>query len=687
MPKRALLLLLASISVGGAIAGTAAAAKPAKAGFGIDFQGGDPAVKPGDDFYGYANGRWLKTAKIPADRSSWGPGPVLQEATTKRLLGLVQAAEGTKAAPGSDARLVADFYKAFMDQAGIESRGLAPMQARLGRISAISDRKALSEALGRTLRTDVDPLYATNFQTSRILGLWVAQDLNNPDHNAPYLLQGGLGLPDREYYLDASPRMAEIRAKYLKHLEAMFTLAGQADPAGKAAAVMDLETKIARAHATREASEHVENVKTWARADFDAKAPGMDWAAYFGASGLANQQEFILWHPDAVTGEAALVASESLDAWKALLMAHELDQFAPELPKAFDDEAFAFYGTVLNGVPKQRDRWKRAITAEDAALGDALGRMYVKRYFPPAAKAKIEAVTANVKAAFGRRIDALTWMAPATKAQAKAKLATLYVGVGYPPHGARYDGLKISPSDALSNADEWEVGKYRRDLAKLTSPVDRQEWWMTAPTINAVNLPIQNALNFPAAILQSPYFDAAFDPAVNYAAIGATIGHEISHSFDDEGAQFDSTGKLHNWWTDQDLAHFKAASEQLAAQYDTYAPFPDLHVNGHQNLSENIADLAGLNAAYDAWRASLHGKPAPVLGGLTGEQRFFLAYAQSWREIRREAMIRRMVLTDGHSPERYRASTVRNIDAWYKAFDVKPGQALYLKPEDRVKVW
>ena len=655
---------------------------------GVDLAGMDRSVKPGDDFFAYANGAWLKTAEIPADRSSYGTDAILSEETSKRIRELIQQAATGPAPAGSDEQLVGDFYKAYTDQAGIDARGLSALNGRLQRVAAIVDRHALAEALGQTLRADVDPLNATNLHTAHLFGLWVAQDINRPDRNLAYLLQGGLGMPDREYYLDPSPRMADIRTRYLAHIVAVLKLAGIADAEAKAAMVLDLETRIARVHGSRADSEDVQKANNpWSRADFDAKAPGLNWSAYFKAAHLENQADFIVWQPAAIAGEAALADSAPLEAWKAYLSFEALDQFSEVLPKPFADEHFAFYGKVLNGTPEQRERWKQAVDAANDALGDAVGRMYVKRYFSAQAKAEIEGMVANIKAAFGRRIDGLDWMAPETKARAEQKLETLYVGVGYPETWRDYKGLKIVPDDALLDVYSGEYAAFRHALDKLNGPVDRAEWWMTPQTVNAVNLPVQNGLNFPAAILQAPNFDPAADPAVNYGAIGAVIGHEISHSFDDQGSQFDATGKLANWWTPADFAHFKAASAQLAAQFDAYAPFPDAHVNGRQTLSENIADVAGLNVAYDAWRSSLHGQPAPVIDGLTGDQRFFIAFAQSWRVKRREVSLRRQLLTDGHAPAEYRADTARNLDAWYPAFKTKPGEKLYLAPADRVRIW
>jgi predicted metalloendopeptidase len=366
---------------------------------------------------------------------------------------------------------------------------------------------------------------------------------------------------------------------------------------------------------------------------------------------------------------------------------HAIEDASELLPRAFVNEHFAFHGTVLEGTPQLRERWKRAVDATNVALGDAVGRIYVKRYFPPAAKARVEAMVHNLLAAFERRVDALDWMTPTTKAKAKAKLAVLKVEVGYTDRWRDYSGLEVAPGDALGNARRAALFEYRYNLKKLGQPVDRTEWVMTPQTVNAVNLPVMNALNFPAAILQPPFFDPARPLAMDYGAIGTVIGHEVSHSFDDQGAEFDATGRLENWWTEADRAHFEASAARLAAQYDGYKPFPDLAVNGKQTLGENIADVAGLSAAYDAYRLSLAGKPAPVVAGLSGDQQFFLSFGQIWREKVREPAMRQRILTDGHAPGQYRASTVRNVDPWYAAFDVKAGQGLYLAPADRVRVW
>jgi putative endopeptidase len=654
---------------------------------GGDLPNVDKTFRPGDAFYQYVNGAWLKSTEIPADRSSMSDGAMLSEQADQRTRDIIQQTAQDKNAT-ADARKIADFYNAFMDEASIEKLGLAPLGAQLRDIAAIHDRKSLSHALGKQLRADVDVLNSTQLYTGNLLGLWVAQDLDDPSRYATFLLQGGLGMPDRDYYLDDSPATAAVRAKYTPHLARVLTLANIKDADAKAARIFDLEKRMAMVHGARvDTFDVVKANNHWSRKDFDTKAPGLDWQEYFAAAALGKQSEFIVWQPSAVTGLSALVASQPLETWKEYLALRLIEHASPYLPKAFVDERFEFYSKTLSGTPKPRDRWKRGIAVTNVALGDAIGKLYTARYFAPAEKARAEAMVHNLIAAFSRRIDHLEWMQPETKAKAKAKLAVLKVGVGYPDHWIDYSGLEIRPGDALGNAQRAELFETQRNLAKLGKPVDRTEWVMTPQTVNAVNLPVMNAMNFPAAILQPPYFDSKRPVVMDYGSMGAIIGHEISHSFDDQGAQFDDTGKLHNWWKPEDFAHFKQASQQLASQYDQYKPFPDLALNGQQVLSENIADLAGLAIAYDAWVLSLDGKAPPTVDGFSGDQQFFMSFAQSWRAKTREPALRQQIITDGHSPDEYRAATVRNVDGWYKAFDVKQGEKLYLSPDQRVRIW
>ena len=449
-----------------------------------------------------------------------------------------------------------------------------------------------------------------------------------------------------------------------------------------------MEMKIAKAHANVIDSQDIHKANNpWALADYAKNAPGIDWTAFFDAATLNGQQILFAWQPDAIKKLSALVAGEPLQAWKEYLRFHAINHSAGLLPKAYADLSFGFYGTQLNGTSKQRDRWKRAIGATDGALGDAIGQLYIKQYFPASSKAKVEDMVNNILATFREGVDKLEWMTPETKKTAKAKAETMLVGVGYPDSWRDYSSLDVKRDDPLGNALRAEEAEYRHQTGKLGKAPDKKEWWMTPQTVNAVQLPLQNAMNFPAAILEAPFFDAKADDAANYGSIGAVIGHEVSHGFDNLGSEFDAEGRLRNWWTKDDAAHFKAATDKLVAQYDAYEALPGLHLSGKQTLGENIADVAGLQAAYTAYHKSLGGKQAPVIDGLSGDERFFLAFAQAWRATQRDAALRAQVIGDGHAPARWRALTVRNIDAWYQTFKVPEGAKLYLKPEERVKIW
>ena len=665
----------------------AATANAGTQDIGIDLSGVDHAVKPGDNFFLFANGAWLKTATIPPDRSSIGTFYQLFVKAEQRTADLIKSAGASSPQAGSDARKIADYYAAYMDEAAIEKAGLSPLKPELDAIAAIKTRGDLARVLGSELRADVDPINATNFQTEHLFGLFVTKGLNEASLQIPYLLQGGLAMPSRDYYLSQDKDMAADRAKYKTYVAAMLKQAGVADAGQQAQKVFDLETKIAQAQESLVMSEDAHKADNlWSLEDFAKKAPGLDWTAFFQAAGL-DAKQFDVWQPAATTGLSKLTASASIDDWKALLTFHALDDNASMLPEAFADLAFDFHGKTLQGTPQQRERWKRAVAATNTDLGDAVGQIYVQKYFPASSKTAAEAMVKNLLAAFDQGIGKLDWMSPATKEKAREKLQTLRVGVGYPDHWRDYASLEIKPDDALGNHLRAVKFEYELQKAKIGQPIDNGEWWMTPQTVNAVNLPIQNALNFPAAILEPPFFDPKADPAANYGAIGAIIGHEISHSFDNTGADFDAHGKLVNWWTKADFAHFEKATDALARQFDQYQPLPGVHVNGKQTLGEDIADVSGLTAAYRAYHLSLDGKTAPVIDGLSGDQRFFLAFGQAWRNKTRDAALRQQLATDVHAPGPFRALTVRNLDAWYPAWDVQPGQKLYLAPKDRVKIW
>lgn len=666
----------------------AAASKAQVGRFGFDVSGMDTGVAAGDDFYRYSVGKWVDRTEIPADRSSLTSFAIISETAATRTRAIIEESARTNAPAGSDARKIGDYFASFMDEARIEALGAAPLKPELDAIAAIRTRADLSRILGASVRADTDALNATNFYTERPFGVWIAEDLDDTSIYRPYLMQGGLGLPDREYYLADTPRFVELRAKYVAHIAAMLKLAGYSDVEARAQRVMALETAIARTHVPVDQSADVAKSNTvWTRAELPTKAPGIDWDAFLTAAGMADQPRFGAWQASAISGMAKLAGAEPIQAWQDYLAFHAVERGALYLSKAFVDEHFAFNGQALSGAPQQRERWKRGVDFTSNALGEAVGKLYVECHFSPQAKAQAQEMAANVLKAFGQRIDALEWMTPKTKARAKAKLANFRVYVGYPDRWRDYSGLSIVAGDAYGNWSRGVLFEYRRNLAKLGKPVDRTEWFMTPQTVNALFAPSQNSIIFPAAILEPTFFDPNADAAVNYGAIGGVMGHEVSHGFDDTGALFDEDGNLKNWWEPEDMARFKAETRKLADQYSAYEPLPGVRMNGEQVLGENIADVAGLAAAYDAYRLSLKGAAPQTIDGFTADQRFFFGWAQNYRAKFREPTLRRMVVTGVHSPGPWRALTVRNLDAWYPAFGVKPGQKLYLAPSERVRVW
>ena len=647
----------------------------------------DKNVAPGDDFFSYADGTWVKNTAIPADRSGIGAGWIADQQREKNTRALFDQILKSNPTSGTDG-MIANYYHAYADTDAIDRAGLNPAKADLDAISRIADKHQLSAAIGSTLRSDTDPLNNTNFHTDNLFGIFVTQGLATPGEQLPYLMQGGIGLPERDYYLSADPKMTDTRNKYRAYVQTILQDANYPDPAGAAARILDLETKIAKAHEPREVSEDTgKGAQVWTRAQLEQKAPGIDWTALLNAAQLGSVQKFDAYHFSAIPALSALVASEPLQNWKDWMTFHALNEQADVLPKPFRDAHFAFYGTALQGTPQQRPRDILALNATSNTLQDAVGKAYVDKYFPASSKAEIEDMVKNLKAAFARRVKAIGWMSPSTKEEALKKVQNIVVGVGYPDSWRDYSGLQIVGNDAYANQKNASLWEYRHQIAKIGKPMDRHEWWMPPQLVNAVNLPVQNALNFPAAILVKPFFDPNAEAAFNYGAIGAVIGHEISHSFDTGGALFDASGAMRNWWTPADFKNFQAQADLLARQFDAYEALPGLHLNGKLTINENIADVAGLGAAYDAYKASLNGKPAPVINGISADQRFFIAYAQAWATKSRPEALRQLVLTNGHAPGQFRAQTVRNIDAWYPAFNVKPGQKLYLPPDKRVKIW
>jgi putative endopeptidase len=645
----------------------------------------DRSIKPGDDFYRYANGGWLAKVAIPAGQSSYDTRAILKARTSQRVRELIQDAAASQPAKGTVAQKVGSYYAGFMDESAIEAKGLTPLGGEMATISGITDKASLSAYLGTTLNSEVDGLTAN---ADHVFGVWVNQGFQESQRCLFHLWQGGLGMPDREAYLDPSPKAATLRAQYQAHIAAILKLADIPDAESKAAHILSLEIRLAQAHAPdSDAADVFKQNNPWKRADFDTKAPGMDWKAYFKSAGVDDQPEFVVWQPSAVAGTSALVASEEIAVWKDYLKFHLIEHYASVLPKAFAAQDFAFYGAIISGEQKMADRSDLGIVATNAALGQAVGQLYTQRYFPPEAKAKAQAMVADLIAAFRARISNLTWMSPQTKEKALAKLAALRIGLGYPDRWIDYSTLDVARGDAFGNMRRAEAFNRSRNLAKLKQPADPDEWRIDSQIVGAVIVFTPNTETFSAGILQPPYFDPQGDSASNYGSAGAGMAHEITHSFDELGNIYDAQGRLGNWWTAEDTANYHAAAAKLAAQFDAYCPFSDLCVNGKQVLSENIADLAGLLVAHDAYILSLKGKPDAAIDGLTGDQRFFLAFAQRWRKAQGEAALRRQIKSDTHSPGQYRSDTVRNVEAWYRAYEIAPDQKLYLKPEDRVVIW
>ena len=632
--------------------------------------------QPGDDFFAYANSAWLQATKIPDGAPRWTARSEINDLTRRQLDKLVDDTAGAPA--DSNARKVANFRAAYLDDEAIESDGVTPLAPTLGRINAISDRTALTRFLGSELRADVDPLNLGIYDSTHLLGLSVEPGLHGEANNVALLLQGGLGLGDRDRYLSTAADDQSQRTRYERYIGRMLALAGFDQAEQRAAGVMALEIAIARTHATSAASADEANASNlWTRADFARQAPGMDWSAFFAAAKLSKQQSFVVWQPGAVTGAAALVASEPLAAWLDYLRFHVIHAHVDVLPHAFADEALNQSGP----------REQRALTTTQQAMSGILGQLYAERHFPPQQKARVQAIAANVIAAFRQRVAAVTWLSPASKKQALAKLETVYFGMGYPEKWQDYSDLKIDAADPIGNQQRLVDWNYERALARVGKPVDLTQWWISPQTAGAVLLFQQNAYNFSAALLQAPKFDATASDAMNYGAIGAIIGHEASHFVDTLGADYDASRRKLHWWTAEDMAGYEAATRPLVEQFSSYRPLPDMTIDGKRTLVENVADLGGLAAAFDAYRHTLGSKASDKQYVKQLDREFFIGFARAWRSKTRQEALREQLTTDSHAPETFRIATVRNLDAWYEAFDVKPGQTLYLEPEARVRIW
>jgi putative endopeptidase len=639
--------------------------------YGFDTAGMDISTAPGDDFYVYANGEWAKKTPIPADKSNYGMFTALDDLSKDRVKLVLEAEKDKK---GSKA---GDVYASYIDQAAVEKKGPKPIQPWLKQVRAVKTKAAFEKLLPVAARNGVGALF----------GGFVGQDDKNPDVYILQIFQGGTGLPDRDMYLVDNDKFEAIRKAYKEYLGQMLTLAGEKNAPARAEAIFAMEKKIAEVQWTREdSSDATKTYNKMTLAQLDGITPGLKMSPVL--TKLSPKiTEVIVNQPSAITGIAKIYADTDISVLKDQMLVNSLAAFSNVLPDSVANTAFAFYGTTLQGTPQREPRWKRGVQFTEAVVGEEVGKAYAAQYFPPETKAAMDVLVKNVLAAMGRRIDGLTWMQPETKAKARVKLANFTTKIGYPDRWKDYSTLKIVRGDLFGNdlrANQWG---FDDNMSKLGGPIRRWEWGMLPQTVNAYANFGMNEIVFPAAILQPPFFDAKADPAINYGGIGAVIGHEISHHFDDQGAKYDETGKLSDWWTASDVAAFEAAGKKLIAQYDAYKIFPDANVKGEFTLGENIGDLAGLTIAYDAYKASLNGQPAPVIDGMTGDQRFFLGWAQVWRRNYREANLRQRLITDPHSPSAQRAWVVRNLDKWYDAFQPKADGKLYLKPEDRVRIW
>ena len=655
--------------------GMAGAAHSPFGAWGFDLAGRDTSVKPGDDFNEYANGTYLRTTEIPADKSRFGPFDVLYENAQSQLKSIIETSAANPA--NENARKVGALYASFMDETKIEQLGATPLAADLAAVKAVTDHAGMARLMGES---------HSGFGGS-LFGIDVFEDLKNPNLNSAYLGQGSLGLPDRDYYL--KPDFAAQREAYLAYLTTTLTAIGWADPAKTAADILAFETKVADKQWTTVERRQIDKLYNPAKAsDLATLAPGFDWAGFLAGAQVSDVDTLVLMENTAIPAIAQVFADtpiETLKAWQAF---NVVDQASPYLSKAFVDARFDFRGKTLRGQPENRPRWNRGVALVDGQLGEVLAQEYVRLHFPASSKAQMEALVGNIRDAMTERLKTLDWMSEPTREQALYKMSKFGVKIGYPDKWRSYDGLELKADDLYGNVERSSAFEWAYKRGKIGKPVDPLEWGMTPQTVNAYYNPPRNEIVFPAAILQAPFFDPNADPAVNYGGIGAVIGHEITHGFDDQGRKSDGDGVLRDWWTPEDAARFEARAKVLGDIYDKLEPIPGVHVNGDLTMGENIADLGGLLLALDAYHKSLNGQPAPVIDGLTGDQRVFLGWAQVWREKSREAALKEQLTTDPHSPGRVRAATSpRNIDAWYAAFGVSPDQKEYIAPEARARIW
>ena len=646
---------------------------------GVDSTNFDRAVRPQDDFFRFVNGAWLARTEIPADASSWGAFNELTEKSRAAIHEIVEDAAKSSAPAGSEERKIGDLYLSYMDSARIEELGTKPLEPTLAEIAAVKSTKELPKAFAQFAQIGL----------SNPFGVRVGQDPKQSTVNIVQIGQSGLGLPDRDFYLRTDAKSLAIKAAYEKYITELFTLAHQPDPAGAAARIVALETQIATPQWDRAKSRNRDlTYNKFSRAQLAAATPAYDWNAYLTAAELGKATNVIVAQPDYVKAMNDVIAKTPVSTWREYLTAKLLDNYADELPAAFQNARFEFRNKTLSGQQEMSPRWKRGVAEVESTMGEAAGKLYVQRFFKPAAKARMDSLVKNILAAYKVGIDSLEWMSPATKQQAQDKLAHFTVKIGYPDKWRDYSKLAIERNDLFGNAMRAARFRYADMTSQLGRPVDRTRWGMTPQTVNAYYNSVNNEIVFPAAILQPPFFNVDADDATNYGAIGAVIGHEIGHGFDDQGSKSDGSGNLRNWWTPADAAQFKERTQKLGAEYAALEQIDGLHINPGLTMGENIGDNSGLAQAYRAYKISLHGNPAPVIGGFTGDQRFFLGYAQIWRTKFRDAALRNQLLTNPHSPGTARAFVpLTNNDAFMKAFNVQPGDKMYRAPEDRVKIW
>jgi putative endopeptidase len=647
---------------------------------GIDKATMDLSVRPQDNFYRYVNGAWLNTHEIPGDKTAIGSFYDLRDEADDNVKAIIEELAATKNLKmGSDEQKVADLFRSFMDLDSRNTAGTAPVQTIFDQINGLKDKNELAAFFGENQKIGV----------GSPLAFYISVDAKDSTRYATHIWQSGLGLPDRDYYFNEAERFAALRVGYLAHIENIFNLAGLKNGKAAAQTIMALETKLAGFHWTKvESRDSTKRYNKFNVADLNTVTDAFNWTAYLAAQGVASQKDIIINQPSFIKGFGETFAATSLADWQTYLTFHTLSNFSSSLTAELTNENFDFYSKQLSGREEQRPMWKRGVAVVNDNLGEVIGKVYVGRHFKPEAKTRMTELVENLRDAYGASIDELDWMSEATKTAAHIKLASFDPKIGYPDKWEDYTALTIQSDDLVGNAIRSGTLAHQKELAKLGGPIDRQEWAMTPQTVNAYYNPTKNEIVFPAAILQPPFFNLAADDAVNYGGIGAVIGHEMGHGFDDQGSKYDSEGNMRNWWTDEDLAAFTMRADNLVAQYGDYAVFDDLNVNGELTLGENIGDLSGVTIAYKAYKASLNGKEAPVIDGLTGDQRFFMGFAQIWRGKMVEKSLRNRVATDPHSPGEFRAlGALSNMPEFYSAFDVKAGDAMYIAPEKRVKIW